>query len=193
MFFKWANPGFVFLFIFVLSNNNLQKNCRLLAGFKHGSLEYKASTMTTRPPPRSRHRFFVYFRSFKQQYTEKQQAFSRIQTRIIREEGEHNDHQTTTTSRPQPKCFTAMIPRPLPPSLWFSCEFRVVIFSGKRQAPPRLGNIFFETQKKVKLAQMVASLALSLSLSPPVKPANQLTTLVILFFGNVIARALGMK
>ena len=28
VFFKWANPG-LFLFIFVLFNNNLQKNCRL--------------------------------------------------------------------------------------------------------------------------------------------------------------------
>ena len=41
--------------------------------------------------------FFVYFRSFQQQFLQKNVDFSWIQAQIVRVEREHADHLTTTT------------------------------------------------------------------------------------------------
>ena len=43
--------------------------------------------------------FFVYFRFFKHNNTEKTVGFSGIRTRIVGVEGEHADHLTTTTAQ----------------------------------------------------------------------------------------------
>ena len=48
--------------------------------------------------------FFVYFCSFKQQFYRKIVNFSGIRTLIVRAEGEHADHLTTTTAQMQTFC-----------------------------------------------------------------------------------------
>ena len=48
MFSKWANPG-LFLWLSLLFSNNIKTSTEDFSGFKLGLLEYKASTLTTRP------------------------------------------------------------------------------------------------------------------------------------------------
>ena len=56
--FKRANPG-LFLFVFVLCNNNFTEKFQTLVGFKLESLEYKGSRLTFLPPPQPNQECFT--------------------------------------------------------------------------------------------------------------------------------------